>query len=88
MIVSLIAVEQIVRNTTKEEFKRRMSHGEILKLQEPSQYLSSESAESPTYTSKVNGTANEYKTVMNGKSDYFKANIVPRSQSSSSNTSR
>lgn len=33
-------------------------------------------------------SVNEYKNVMNDKPDYFKASVMVRSQSSSSNTSR
>jgi len=78
------AVEQIVRKTNKEEIRRRMSHGEVLKLSDKTM-----SGFAPSIsTGQVSRVSNEYKTVMNNKLDYFKTNLVPRSQSSSSNTSR
>jgi len=81
------AVEQIVRRTNKEEMRRRMSHGEILKFSETSNPNPTGFAATVT-TGQVSHASNEYKTVMNSKPDYFKANIMNRSQSSSSNTSR
>merc|ERR1719347_1146857 len=88
------AVEQIVRKTNKEEMRRRMSHGEILKLSETSNQPPSGFGATVT-TGQVNhimeqvtNASNEYKAVMNGKPGYFKSNMMDRSQSSSSNTSR
>jgi len=63
-------VEEIVRSTNKEEIRRRMSHGELLKdFQNGTQPLQSPSAESL-------------------KDRFFNAQVMLRSQSSSSNTSR
>jgi len=81
------AVEQIVRKTNKEEIRRRMSHGEVLKFSETTNHSPS-GFDASINTGQVSRANNEYKTVMNGKPDYFKANVMPRSQSSSSNTSR
>jgi len=88
------AVEQIVRKTYKEEMRRRMSHGEILKLSETSNQPPSGFSATVT-TGQVNhamglvtNNTNEYNAVMNGKPGYFKSNMMDRSQSSSSNTSR
>jgi len=81
------AVEHIVRKTNKEELRRRMSHGEVLKFSEAVNQVPS-GFDNSISTGQVNRASNEYKTVMNGKPDYFKANVTVRSQSSSSNTSR
>ena len=95
------AVENIVRETYKQEIKRRMSHGEILKLSENEPSNASEknvekNETKASFTSKdfvvspnaSTSSVNEYKNVMNTKVNYFKANVMVRSQSSSSNTSR
>ena len=89
VIVHLLfsAVEHIVRKTNKEELRRRMSHGEVLKFSEAVNQVPSGFNNSIS-TGQVNRASNEYKTVMNDKPDYFKANVTVRSQSSSSNTSR
>merc|ERR1719382_621397 len=88
------AVEQIVRRTNKEEMRRRMSHGEILKFSESSNQPPSGFSANVTTgqvslaMGQVTNATNEYNTVMNGKPGYFKTNMMDRSQSSSSNTSR
>ena len=64
-----------------------MSHGEVLKFSEAVNQVPS-GFDNSISTGQVNRASNEYKTVMNGKPDYFKANVTVRSQSSSSNTSR
>ena len=94
LLLFLSAVEQIVRKTYKEEMRRRMSHGEILKLSETSNQPPSGFSATVT-TGQVNhamglvtNNTNEYNAVMNGKPGYFKSNMMDRSQSSSSNTSR
>jgi len=61
-------VEDIVRNTYKEEIRRRMSHGDILRG-----FNSDPQPMSPTE---------------NSKADFFNAEVMLRSQSSSSTTSR
>jgi len=81
------AVEQIIRKTNKEELRRRMSHGEVLKFSETGNQSPS-GFDNSISTGQVSRASNEYNTVMNGKLDYFKTNLMPRSQSSSSNTSR
>jgi len=108
------AVEKIMRNHQKEEIKRRMSHGEILRLNTPdssdvqngqpnggvrngtafrvangfSNSPSVNHLQSPISSNSSSTSVNEYKNVMNDKPDYFKASVMVRSQSSSSNTSR
>jgi len=115
------AVEKIIRNHQKEEIKRRMSHGEVLKLNGLTLGASSESdassQEAPpnvpvfskntkrpsglpmtagpgpnfniqTSSNSSSTSVNEYRNVMAEKPDFFKASVMVRSQSSSSNTSR
>merc|ERR1711976_844780 len=114
------AVEKIIRNHQKEEIKRRMSHGEVLKFDPNSSNsdIPHDNLDSPLqnglatprvvnkFMKRPNGfsnvtnhltqsssnssstSVNEYKNVMNDKPDYFKASVMVRSQSSSSNTSR
>merc|ERR1711899_14535 len=101
------AVEKIIRNHHKEEIKRRMSHGEILKMppseipqhrnpqpQVPSGLRSTAASSSslpphsPVSSNSSSTSVNEYKNVISDKPDFFKASVVVRSQSSSSNTSR
>ena len=106
------AVETIIRNHQKEEIKRRMSHGEILKLNQDTsdntsgvhlvQQNQATSRIAANFVRSANnfglnrGTSsnssstsvNEYKNVMTDKPDYFKASVMVRSTSSSSNTSR
>lgn len=103
-----------MRNHQKEEIKRRMSHGEILRLNTPdssdvqngqpnggvrngtafrvangfSNSPSVNHLQSPISSNSSSTSVNEYKNVMNDKPDYFKASVMVRSQSSSSNTSR
>ena len=83
----LSEVAQIVKRTHKEEMRRRMSHGEILKLSDEMNHFPSGFGKGIS-TGQVERASNEYKTVMNGKEDYFKSNMMNRSHSSSSNTSR
>ena len=105
------AVEKIIRNHHKEEIKRRMSHGEILKLNQDNNsdnnngmqqqngatsrvaanFLRSANSfglNSGTSSNSSSTSINEYKNVMTTKPDYFKASVMVRSTSSSSNTSR
>jgi len=103
------AVETIIRNHHKEQIRRRMSHGEVLKMnsfgsssnidlrngnqniQEQGQMLPRGPVAINHHQSSSNSSStsiNEYKNVMNDKPDYFKASVMVRSQSSSSNTSR
>ena len=113
------AVEKIIRNHQKEEIKRRMSHGEGLKLNGFVLGASSESettsqeaapnvpafsrnakrpsglplAAGPSFniqssSNSSSTSVNEYKNVIAEKPDFFKASVMVRSQSSSSNTSR
>lgn len=65
-------VEEIVRNTNKEAIRRRMSHGELLRGFNPDQ-ASQASHGSPTEEEKAM---------------FFNAQVMLRSQSSSSTTSR
>ena len=105
------AVETIIRNHQKEEIKRRMSHGELLKLNQDNSdnnsgvqnvqngaksrvaanFLRSANSSGPidgTSSNSSSTSINEYKNVMTTKPDYFKASVMVRSTSSSSNTSR
>ena len=96
-IINFLAVEKIIRNHHKEEIKRRMSHGEILKLStsdintpRPANGLPPISPSSTTSTAS-SSSVNDYKNLVASreeKPDYFKASVMVRSQSSSSNTSR
>ena len=111
-----LAVEVIIRNHHKKEIKRRMSHGEILKLNQGGNSGSDNNNEvqqhqrqngatnqvkasflrsansfghiSGTSSNSSSTSVNEYKNVMTTKPDYFKASVMVRSTSSSSNTSR
>jgi len=105
------AVETIIRNHQKEEIKRRMSHGEVLKLNQDKSdnnsgvqnvqngaksRVAANFLRSANSSGLIGGTSsnssstsvNEYKNVMTTKPDYFKASVMVRSTSSSSNTSR
>jgi len=105
------AVETIIRNHQKEEIKRRMSHGELLKLNQDNSdnnsgvqnvqngaksRVAANFLRSANSSGLIGGTSsnssstsvNEYKNVMTTKPDYFKASVMVRSTSSSSNTSR
>jgi len=108
------AVEKIMRSHQKDEIKRRMSHGEILRLNTPdssnvqnsqngaggvrngaSVRVANSFSNNP-FVNQLNQSSsnssstsvNEYRNIMNDKPDYFKASVMVRSQSSSSNTSR
>ena len=85
------AVVNIIRNHHKEEIRRRMSHGEILKLNtsdtSPATGLPPISPSSTSSSSSVLGDT-KAPTTREEKPDYFKASVMVRSQSSSSNTSR
>ena len=94
LIVDFLAVEKIIRNHHKEEIKRRMSHGEVLKLSTSDINMSRPAnglpPVSPSSTSS-SSSVNDYKNLVASreeKPDYFKASVMVRSQSSSSNTSR
>ena len=91
-------MEKIIRNHRKEEIRRRQSHGEVLKLStsdinmpRPANGLPPISPSSTTSTSS-SSSVNDYKNLVvasrEEKPDYFKASVMVRSQSSSSNTSR
>ena len=98
LTVILLAVEKIIRNHRKEEIRRRQSHGEVLKLStsdinmpRAANGLPPISPSSTTSTSS-SSSVNDYKNLVvasrEEKPDYFKASVMVRSQSSSSNTSR
>jgi len=103
-----------MRSHQKDEIKRRMSHGEILRLNTPdsSNVQNSQNGaggvrngasvrvangfSNNPFVNQLNQSSsnssstsvNEYRNIMNDKPDYFKASVMVRSQSSSSNTSR
>lgn len=87
------AVANIIRNHHQEEIRRRMSHGEILRLPtsdtqqpRPANGLPPISPSSTSSSSSMAGDKNG--PSREEKPDYFKASVMVRSQSSSSNTSR
>ena len=100
LTVILLAVEKIIRNHRKEEIRRRQSHGEVLKLSTsdinmpraanglPPISPSSTTSTSTSSSSSVNDYKNLVVASREEKPDYFKASVMVRSQSSSSNTSR
>lgn len=90
--LDITAVAKIIRNHHKEEIRRRMSHGEILKLNtsDNNQPRATNGLPpiSPSSTSSSSSVADKNLPGREEKPDYFKASVMVRSQSSSSNTSR
>lgn len=76
-------VEQIVQHTKKEEIRRRMSHGEILKDVEVTEGGRKNTSEAAVTN---NGGVQEFKPRPSDSREFFKANVMLRSTSSSNSS--
>jgi len=83
-------VEQIVKNTKKEEIRRRMSHGELLRgFNNGNGVNFNGSSNNGSFNGMNNGSFNGSDVQStNGETVFFDAQVMLRSQSSSSTTSR
>jgi len=97
-------VEQIVKNTKKEEIRRRMSHGELLRGFNNGNGMNINGSNNGSFNGSNNGSFNGFNNGMNNgsfngsdaqstngeeeKTVFFDAQVMLRSQSSSSTTSR
>merc|ERR1719228_1208715 len=97
-------VEQIVKNTKKEEIRRRMSHGELLRGFNSGNGMNINGSNNGSFNGSNNGSFNGFNNGMNNgsfngsdaqstngeeeKTVFFDAQVMLRSQSSSSTTSR